>query len=774
MFRKSVAALMVSSAVWCSGAHAQTADEPVAGDDRVTGNEIIVTAQRRDERLADVPLSITAASGEQLKAQGVTSPADLEKIAPGFTFQRSSYGVPVYSIRGVGFLDTALGVPPTVSVYVDQVPIAFSAMTLGASLDLERVEILKGPQGTLYGQNSTGGLVNYIAAKPTSDFHAGGEVTVGRFSQVDVEGYVSGPITSTLRARLAVRSEQRGDWQESYTRDDSLGERHFSTGRFLLDWEPNDFGSFEFGLTGWRDTSDTQAAQFFGFEPTSNTIPEPAQVLTNYPLAPRDPRAADWNPALDGQLRNDNWYYQIYVRGNFELGPDTALSLISTFSDYKADYNVDPDGVTLRNIELNKYGKLQSFFNEARLSGGAGSRIAWMVGASIQADEIVDNEVAIPPFTASNAQPIPFLPRFISFRNNNTQKAEILAGFGSLDVKVTDTLTAQASARYTDQNRRFTGCGYDNGDGINALLANFLGSLVGVPQNAVAGGCYTFDPVRQERLPIYNLDLNEDNVSWRASLNWKPTADTLLYANVTKGYKAGSFPTVAAITLQEYIPARQEELLAYEAGFRAELIDRVVQVSGAVFRYDYRDKQVLGLFDNAVFGKRPVLTNIPESRVNGAEVQATLTPVGGLNVTAGATYVDSKVTAPFTALVNALGQQIDIEGEPFPNSPKWQLTADAQYDFPVGDGLNGFVGGSAYHRSSASAGFGRIPQFVIPAYTVLDLRAGVESDAGWRAEIWGRNVTNELYWNNIAKLADTFSRTTGMPATYGIRVSYDY
>lgn len=787
---RSIAITLLSSVCLGFAAQAQTEDIPAgSGSSDAPADQpqeetvdavsrlgaVVVTAQRRTENLADVPLSISVASGEELKARGVNSPDGLERIAPGFTYQRSSYGVPIFSIRGVGFLDTALGVPPTVSIYVDQVPMAYSAMAAGASFDLERVEILKGPQGTLYGQNSTGGLVNYIAAKPTDEFHAGGEITLGRFSQMDLEGYVSGPITDTLKGRIALRTEQRGNWQENYTRKADLGEREFSTGRILLAWEPSEIASVEVGLSGWQDGSDTQAAQYFGFQPTANPpqIPEPGLILADYPLAPRDARAADWNPALDSQLHNDNWFYQAHLRASLQpWNNDTTVSFISTLSKLKAAYIVDPDGVANSSLELDKSGRLQSLFNELRVSGEAGDRISWMVGGSLQSDEIVDNEIVLPPFISTNTQPLPFLPRITSLRNNNTQTVDTQAVFASLDFELSDQLTLQGSARYTKEDREFVGCSYDT-DGSTFPIVNFLGSLVGVPANAVAGGCFTFDVDNAERLPVYRIPLEEDNVSWRTSLNWKPSNDTLLYANVTKGFKGGSFPTLTATTIQEFTPATQEELLAYEAGFRTSLASDAFQVSGAAFHYAYDDKQVLGIFQT-VFGNLPRLTNIPKSEVNGAELQVLYAPIDGLRMNLGGTYVKSKVTEHFSNLSNPLGQTVDIYGESFPNSPEWQLMGDVQYTFPVSVDLEAFVGGSASYRGEAQAGFGRVPNFVIPSYTLIDLRAGLVSSHGWRAEVWGRNVTDELYWNNIAKLTDTFSRTTGMPQTYGVRLAYDF
>ncbi len=137
--------------------------------------EIVVTAEKRSERINDVPMSISATTGDQLAKQQITSPEELQNIVPGLTYLKSNFGVPVYTIRGIGFIDSTLAASPAVSIYLDQVGLPYSAMAEGASFDLERVEVLKGPQGTLFGQNSTGGAINYIAAKPTEQPSAGGE-----------------------------------------------------------------------------------------------------------------------------------------------------------------------------------------------------------------------------------------------------------------------------------------------------------------------------------------------------------------------------------------------------------------------------------------------------------------------------------------------------------------------------------------------------------------------------------------------------------------------
>ena len=178
---------------------AQSMDTPSALE------EVVVTAQKRADNINDVPLSIATASGADLLKRGIDDPTQLEALVPGFSYQKSSYGVPVFSLRGVGFYDTTQGVTPAVAVYVDEIPLPYSAMTRGAALDVERVEGIKGPQGTLFGQNSTGGAINYIAAKPTDTFEYGTYLDYGRFDATSAAGFVSGALSDTVRARAAVR-----------------------------------------------------------------------------------------------------------------------------------------------------------------------------------------------------------------------------------------------------------------------------------------------------------------------------------------------------------------------------------------------------------------------------------------------------------------------------------------------------------------------------------------------------------------------------------------
>lgn len=187
-----LASTLSSGMAWAAVAPAPEPDQqmPAAASDAspFEVGEIIVTAQKRSERLRDVPLSITAATGDQLARRGISGPADLERIATGFTYRQSQNGTPVFTIRGIGFYSEQAAVAPTVTIYQDQVPLPYARMTEGAALDIDRVEVLKGPQGTLFGQNSTAGAVNYVAAKPTDTLKAGFNLSYGRFNQIDADG----------------------------------------------------------------------------------------------------------------------------------------------------------------------------------------------------------------------------------------------------------------------------------------------------------------------------------------------------------------------------------------------------------------------------------------------------------------------------------------------------------------------------------------------------------------------------------------------------------
>ena len=736
-------------------AQAQSTEET---DPNTGVGEIVVTAQKRSESINRVGMSISAVTGDQLVSKGVTDVSQLAKVVPGFVFNNTLYGAAVYTIRGVGFQESSLAASPTVSVYVDEVPIPFSAETLGATLDLERVEVLKGPQGTLYGQNSTGGAINYIAAKPDDSLELGANGSFGRFNTTDLSGFVSGPLASNLKSRLSVRYLRGDAWQRSISRpNDRLGRVNQLFGRLLTEWEPTDNLKITVNLNGWRDRSESPGVQLAGFNPAFGFAALPPQVAALPPVPTGDARAADWDP--NSSFKRDNWFYQGALRADWSLTGDITLTSITSYQKYNRDMAVDTDGTQFMIFDVRQNGRIETFFQELRLAGSLGEG-HWMIGANYQSDKTRDR--IVPVFTESSGA---FLGG--SFINENEQDMETKAIYANVDYPLIDGLSAQGAIRYTGADRDMAGCSRDTGDGqVAAALNAMTGGVFGY----VPGGCIT---LLNSGVPgVANKTLDQENISWRAGLNFQIDPRTLLYANVGRGYKAGSFPNLVAVVESQLTPVTQESLLAYEAGFKVGL-GNFAQVNGAFFYYDYANKQIRGL-TTTIFGNAETLLNVPKSHVIGFELSGTLRPIDGLTISPSITLVKSQIDGNFTNF-DGLGLPNRLTGESFPNTPKWQGNTDVDYRFSLNDHLGGFVGANVSYQTRTNGVLGANPQFNIPGYALLDLRAGVEDPSGlWSVSVWGRNVTDKYHLQTSVFSYDTIVRFAGMPATYGLSFSVRY
>lgn len=737
--------------------------------------EIIVTAQKREESANTVPMSISAATAEALKAAGIIEPRDLAKIATSFNYSDSYVGSPIYTLRGVGFSDVSLGGRPTVSIYVDEAPIPFAIETRGAGLDLERVEILKGPQGTLFGQNATGGAINYIAAKPTRNFKAGFEATYGRFDRWELGGYVSGPLSNSLSARIAVEHRDMGPWQQSYTSGAENGREDFTNARLSLQFEPSSNFRAHLTLSGFIDKSDVQAGQAIAVTPSIPAAAPLVAGLLTYPLAPAKARAADYNAGKD--YARDNHYFQAVLRVEQDLSDTVSLTSLTSYGRYRQRQYQDIDGTALSNLDQFTDGRIRSFSQEVRLAAKIGTRANILVGGSFSRDKVLedgllDNSESTVAYTF-----VPFgLPLFETFRDINNQRSRNVGIFASGDVELTDGVRLYGGVRYSRNLIRYNGCTADAGDGVTA---NNFGTLLNVfragaglpPVPAIApGGCFSADPAFVPGLVVDKL--KEDNLSWRAGVDWKPSNQILVYANVSKGFKAGSFPTLAATLQSQLEPALQESLVAYEAGFKGTLADRSLQINGAVFHYDYNDKQFLGKVLDPVFGPLIRLVNVPKSRITGAELEFAWTPLLGLRLSAGESYINSKILDDYMGF-DATGALRNFGGEAFPNTPKWHVIANADYKWAVGSRLDAFVGTGLSYQGRSNSQLGELPLLSTKAYTLIDLRAGVEApDGRWRVTLWGRNITDSYYWTTANANLDTTVRFAGMPATYGVTLSF--
>lgn len=730
--------------------------------------DIIVTAQKREQSVQDVGISVVGLSGKAARERGINSIEDLERIVPGLTFAKTPAGPPVLTLRGVGFYDSTLSASPAVSVYLDEAPLALPSFLQVGVIDIARVEVLKGPQGTLYGANSTGGAINYIAAKPTDTPQAGATISFGRFATFEGESYVSGPLSATLRARLAVKTVQSGDWQHSFTRTDTNGAMHQSAVRAILEWAPSPGAKVTLNVNGWIDRSDTQGVQLVEVACGSPTTCRPA--LKAYPPAPENARAADWTPGFP--MSSNDRFFQATLRADIVLSDALTLTSISGYQRFRQRKFVDQDGTALQGLDFTQSGRARSFNQELHLGGETG-RLRWLVGGYFTR-QIADDNFTGDVGDLSLAEPLPgIVPRVTTAAGKYHFRTRSLALFGNLEYRLKDHLTLIGGLRYTASRHQFEGCEKSGADPALGQLLGFLSALargtLPVIDPVPSSGCVSIDAATL-RQGLTRDRLDEGNVSWRAGLNYKTAGDMLVYVSVAKGYKSGSFPSVSASSSTQYLPVTQESLLAYEAGVKAPLAGGAVRIEAAAFYYDYRDKQVRGRVLDPVFGSLEALVNIPRSRVFGFEAAVRTRPVPGLDLSAALTYTDSQVQ--HLSGIGQNGLTTDFAGSSFPYSPRWQAVADATYEWSIGTDRRAFAGGSVTHRSATNASLGDDLDLRLRPYVALDLRAGLSvADGRWSLTAFGRNVTNVYYWNNMFRFIDTRVRIAARPVTYGLMLT---
>lgn len=762
------------------------------GAAELTGvGEIIVTAQRREESVNRVPISITALSGDQLQDMNIRDVADLTRVVPGFTEAKSAGGTPIYTIRGIGFNTDSMSATSPVGIYVDEVAYAYPYMSTNILFDVERVEVLKGPQGTLYGRNTTGGLVNFVPAKPRDTFEAGVAVQAGNFLSYDATAYVTGPLAEGLSARLALRVNGRGDeWQRSVSRDDELGKAAQQAGRATLAWDSG--SSFRFTLTGsfWRDRSDTQAPQAILYDPQQAAFGNPLgfdSVITG-----KSNRDADWT-ALDYPGPFSNGYerpaYRVSAnfqaisgRAEFDIGDNHQLISLTGFNHIDREQMTDKGGTQLETAGRYANGKINSFSQELRLTGQDGPA-TWLVGAYYGVDKVQDELVgfdtdmsiigllrAVAGSVPSSYTPAEIAEGFRAYRALLSLRDETVGIFGNVDVELSDQFKVILGARYTKEKQRFVGCSADFMGNTAPIWNTALAAITGTNVNLQPDQCLTYKDDFSGPSGLVTIPLNEDNFSFKGTLNWTPQAGTLVYASFSRGYKAGAFPFSSANVEQQLLPAKQEEVRAYEVGAKLSLADRRVQLNMAGYYYDYRDKQLSARVFDPVFGTLQRLVNIPKSTVYGFEADLTGRVSEGLTFRLSGNYLHTEVK-DFTAFTLA-GTPASFDGEAFQLSPKWMGTASVDYETPVSDTLGaGFQIGVNY-QSKSKGQLESSPLLAINSRALVDASVFLfGNDSDWKVSLWGKNIFNKYYWTNTDSEQDTYIRFTGMPRTFGVSFS---
>ncbi len=784
-------ALATSTAMMMAGVAAPAWANAEGAADSVIG-EIIVTANKRSESISKVGASISAFDTQMLENRNIGNAEELAQTIPGMALAPSTHGTPVFTLRGIGYNADALGVYPAVSVSMDQAPMPFPVLAGHSMYDLERVEVLKGPQGTLFGQNSTGGAINYIAAKPTEALEAGFNLEYGRFNEVRGTAYLSGPVTDTLGVRLAVDAAHRDGWQYSTSRNDKNGEQNYVAARLVTVWAPNERTRFELNINGSVDRSEPQALQIIASMPSTPAAPTFEEL--NVPLSPKKIRAADWSivgrsenelqSATDAAEPDGNRkLFQAFLRADYDVSDEITLTSISTYNHLKQEMSFDLDGSAYQLVDNPRDdGKISDFSQELRLSNAStpGATFRWTVGGNYNHSKVEEyQDITYGHNSLSNAG-----TNYIHISGvDNRGRMNSYAAFANGEYDVTEQITLKAAARYTKSSNKNSMCNLDPvADQNVAELFMLLGELVGGQSvTLLPGDCYTLNA---DNLPgdVFRNNLKEDNVSWRVGVDFKASATTLLYANISRGYKAGSFPVITASLQSQLLPAKQESVTAYEAGFKTRLADNMVQLSGAIFYQDYRDKQVQGTVATGLFGLLQRLDNLPKSHIFGVEADVVVRPVEGLTLTGSASYLKTEVDR--YSGISVFGDPVDFAGSRLPFAPKWTLVGDIDYRLPMESGGTLFVGAGVNYRTSVDTYVGgstlaipdngvnrwrsRIP-FKIDGYALVDARLGYEFPGDKvTVSVWGRNIFNKYHVQNVISYNDIITQAVGQPATYGV------
>lgn len=718
-----------------------------AEEEGATLTEVVVTAQRREESTQRAPIAIQALGADQFV--GTTEAPDLSKLIPALQIGPSQGPQPLTYVRGVGSLTGNSLNEPAVIFSLDGVPLARPYQGAGQFFDLERIEVLKGPQGTLYGRNATGGAINLIPRRPTlNEFGGDASLDAGNYNLITAEAAVNLPLSSTAALRTAAQYANR----DGYYSDGAADEDAISARAQLL-LKPNDALSFNFGLdyanqkgVGPGAISLTGTTLSVGGPSTAPGFPATERVGAG------DPRL---NPLYAANLqfydlskrRNDNRYWG--ATGTLDWATDVGtLTIIPAYRHAQLDYYT-LGGFGLGNSETDKQSSV-----EARFASSQEGRSKWIVGALYLEDDV--NSVLAPdagnPFTFGTS---PF-----GFSNINTfeVKSESVAGFADGTFDVTPTFRLLGGVRYTSERKTADG--------------QFLSDAPVSPIN----------PVPLDTANTWNAS------TWRVGGQWDVAQDSMLYATVSKGFHSGGF------FFTHDNPAYQPEFLkAYTLGSKNRFLAGKLEANLETFYWDYRNQQYSHItFDSAgavIFATE----NVGAVTIKGAEFETQYLLTRDTLLNAQLQYLDSKYDEfryiqpfiPPRTGCNISGGPIfgvDCAGRRPPQAPQWSINLGLQQTFRLSNGA-ALVGElRTHHQSDSLTAAEDVPVAVQPAYWLSDASFEYRAASGaWSLAAFINNISDKTIL--ATTFADPFSSVVGpplyfgqlqAPRTYGARVRVNF
>jgi iron complex outermembrane recepter protein len=723
-----------------TGAHAQSAPEEAT----LKLDTVIVTAQRREQSAQDVGIALSAYDGDELIRKGISGINALENISPNLEMENQfGSAATAFSIRGVGFRDYATLNAPTVGVYVDDVGFAVPIMTQGVLFDVKRVEVLRGPQGTLYGRNTTGGAIKIISNRPTQETEAGLTTEYGRFDHFQAEGYLSGALGDHLRGRLSGITTQGGAWQINRETGVKLGNADKFAARLQLEADLSSNITALLNVHGYQDRSDGLGLQLFN-DSAFGPLAHAQHRQTSFGSSAAFAGLVGITPTTKPFRNFDGWGTSLTL--NASLG-GADLTYIGSYETLSRREFADYDALSLGAAGVFFDSSIDDITQEVRLVSNTDGPLSW-VGGVFYAHQALD-EVYQSDFVAS------FGPGFAVTTPYN-QTVQTLGVYGQLEYQLNDKLRLSGGLRFEDENRHLRN------------LGTF--ALATGPLNFANG---TVDGTRENR------DQSLSQVTGKAEVEYQPDDGVLLYASVSRGIKSGGFTAYNTLNPRAVDPFTFEELIAYETGFKFDLLEGRVRLNASAFYYDYRDQQVQSaIFDtnfNAVVGR---IINAPKSKITGGEVELVWQAAPGLHISQSLGLksgefkkfddldVVASLIAGATVTTDRSGQSLGLANISYQGA--------ITYTRPINDKL--------YWRTAADYSFrdAVTPPLLGPIYRVDnywlvngEMAIGAE-DGQWEISLWGRNLFNRTYDETrnffIAPGAVADVAAPGLPATYGVRL----
>lgn len=748
--------------------------------------EVVVTARRQDETLQDVPVTITSIGGDQLNSYQIDQPAEIAARIPNFNIQTGGSGSGgTLNLRGVGSSSISAAFDSAVALDIDGVQISRMRMVQSAFLDLEQVDVLKGPQSLYFGKSATAGVVSFRSANPGEEFE--GKIGGGYdFEQEGyyVDGFVSGPLTDTLGARFAVRySDTDKIWEnEAPGRPSDFSEQDLSA-RLTLNWAPSDRVNVNFKTT----ITDHEADDAIGNSDILCSVPGDPQP-SNFALQSL-PAGYDCDHD-DGvsQLAGHNDLFNDNVSGEIELEPreelETLLSRVQvdwdvndnlTLTSITSYFELEEDGAASYGYDINGIGsnhtinETESFAQEFRLAGDITDTVSFLAGAYYQDRKMVfdTGQEAVGGANIAAVIALPTADPVTGFtddwRKVHTTDSETLSVFGSVTVQATERLEITAGLRYSEDEKTNT---------IDVTSIHYIFAALGL--DFVAPGFTSGD-----------IDFDDDNLSPEVSALFALNDNVNLFAAYKSGYKAGgidnsalpsaSLATSAATGDFGALIYDTEEGEGFEVGMKGRFLDGAMRLDLTAFRYVYEDLQVQSFNASTV---QFSTSNAGEMTSQGLEGNITWLPnVEGLSIYGAfsildAEFSDSFLPEPPAGITDpAIIAQYDLDGRSTSGASDFGFNVGLDYARPMGDsGLEWGVGFNTSYTDDYETQNEDPVGFTQDAFWLLNARAFIgATDGRWQVSVMGNNLADELYvvTSGGRPFADT-SNNTLLPGGVGL------